>query len=395
MLLGEGLGRRHQRRLVAGFERPQHRVDGDHGLAGADLAHQQPLHRLARVEVGVDLGEGGALVAGRREGQRLEPAPDQLAGRAEARRRPRQPVAALAARQHRLVQEQLFEADPLAGGGELLGGPRGSGRPGSRRPTPPRWRRARSSAGSPSIAFGRQRARLLGPLADLLRAQALGGRMHGHEAPRTADPRLRAGPSAAATSSHSLTVKPRGVSLPVSRSCGRPCPASPATQGWLNQVARTWPESSPTLTPTMVRRPLRKGRGRLPSTSTRTVPVSPGSMLASCRIWRSRWRCGKRSSRSPTVRSRRGRGLGRASARPRRAPAARRRGRWGGASGRGRREARRGSARRRRRSARATAPPAATTSSADPPRGSRSRPRRGRGCRSPRARSARPRRRSR
>ena len=35
----------------------------------------------------------------------------------------------------------------------------------------------------------------------------------------------------------------------------------PATQGWLNQVARTWSVSSPTLTLTMRRRPRRKGRG--------------------------------------------------------------------------------------------------------------------------------------
>jgi hypothetical protein len=76
VLLGEGLGRRHQRRLIAGFERPQHRVEGDGGLARADLAHQQPLHRRAGVEVALDLVEGLELVASRLEGQRLEPAPD-------------------------------------------------------------------------------------------------------------------------------------------------------------------------------------------------------------------------------------------------------------------------------------------------------------------------------
>ena len=62
VLLGERLGRRHQRGLVARLERAQHRVEGDHGLARADLAHQQPLHRLARREVGVDLVERVALV---------------------------------------------------------------------------------------------------------------------------------------------------------------------------------------------------------------------------------------------------------------------------------------------------------------------------------------------
>ena len=45
VLLGERLGRRHQRRLGARLDRAQHRVERDDGLAGADLAHQQPLHR--------------------------------------------------------------------------------------------------------------------------------------------------------------------------------------------------------------------------------------------------------------------------------------------------------------------------------------------------------------
>ena len=63
------------------------------------------------------------------------------------------------------------------------------------------------------------------------------------------------------------------------------------------------------------------------------------------------------------------------------------------ASGRGRRAAAPASARsRRRRTTAATGRRAATTSSADRPRGSRPRPRRGRGCRSPRAGSGRPRR---
>ena len=79
VLLGERLGRRHQHRLEARFQRPQHRVEGDHRLARADLPHQQPLHRLAGVEVGVDLVEGRELVAGRLERQRLDPAPDRLA----------------------------------------------------------------------------------------------------------------------------------------------------------------------------------------------------------------------------------------------------------------------------------------------------------------------------
>ena len=122
VLLGERLGRRHQHRLEAGFERAQHRVERDHGLARADLAHQQPLHRLAGVEVGVDLVEGAQLVVGRLEGQRLDPAPDALPWLAEPRRRSRGAVRALARRQDRLVEEELLEAQPLARGLDFLAG---------------------------------------------------------------------------------------------------------------------------------------------------------------------------------------------------------------------------------------------------------------------------------
>jgi hypothetical protein len=71
VLLGERLGRRHQRRLGARLDRPQHRVERDDGLARADLAHQQPLHRPAGREVVVDRGHRGALVAGRGERERV------------------------------------------------------------------------------------------------------------------------------------------------------------------------------------------------------------------------------------------------------------------------------------------------------------------------------------
>ena len=46
VLLGKRLGRRHQRRLKVTLDGPQHRVQRNHRLAGPDLAHQQPLHRL-------------------------------------------------------------------------------------------------------------------------------------------------------------------------------------------------------------------------------------------------------------------------------------------------------------------------------------------------------------
>ena len=48
VLVGQRLGRRHQRGLAAVLDGAQHRVQRDDGLAGADLAHQQPLHRARR-----------------------------------------------------------------------------------------------------------------------------------------------------------------------------------------------------------------------------------------------------------------------------------------------------------------------------------------------------------
>ena len=62
VLLGERLGRRHQRGLGAVLDRAQHRVQRDDGLARADLAHQQPLHRAVAREVGVDRLHRRALV---------------------------------------------------------------------------------------------------------------------------------------------------------------------------------------------------------------------------------------------------------------------------------------------------------------------------------------------
>ena len=52
MLLGEHLGRRHERALVPALHRGEQGGDGDDGLAGADVALQQPVHRVGAGEVG-------------------------------------------------------------------------------------------------------------------------------------------------------------------------------------------------------------------------------------------------------------------------------------------------------------------------------------------------------
>ena len=61
VLLGEHLGRRHQRALVTALHRGEQRRDGHDRLAGADVALQQPVHRVRSGEIGLDLADRPAL----------------------------------------------------------------------------------------------------------------------------------------------------------------------------------------------------------------------------------------------------------------------------------------------------------------------------------------------
>ena len=61
VLIGQHLGRRHQCCLVPALHCGQHRGHGDHGLARAHVALQQPVHRVRRSEVGLDLADRSLL----------------------------------------------------------------------------------------------------------------------------------------------------------------------------------------------------------------------------------------------------------------------------------------------------------------------------------------------
>ena len=61
VLLGQHLGRRHQRGLRAGLDGAQHGQQRHQRLAGADIALQQAQHAARRGQVGVDLGQGLVL----------------------------------------------------------------------------------------------------------------------------------------------------------------------------------------------------------------------------------------------------------------------------------------------------------------------------------------------
>ena len=79
VLLGERLGRCHQRALPLVLDRAQQRVQRDDGLPRADVALQQPLHRRRLREVEIDLGDRPFLVLGQHERKHAAVALDQLA----------------------------------------------------------------------------------------------------------------------------------------------------------------------------------------------------------------------------------------------------------------------------------------------------------------------------
>ena len=71
MLLGEQLGRRHDRRLDSRSPSRAAREQRHDRLAAADVALQQPVHAALAAHVGDDLAQRARLRAGERERQRL------------------------------------------------------------------------------------------------------------------------------------------------------------------------------------------------------------------------------------------------------------------------------------------------------------------------------------
>ena len=220
VLLGEGLGRCHQGALVARLERAQHRVEGDDGLAAADLAHQQALHRAPALQVGVDLAERTPLVGGRLEGKRGDPAVDKLAGRVEARAVGAPAALAPPRGERGLVEEELLEDQPAAGVGGLLGGLREVGRP---------QRVGLAGKAPPGAKLGGQRLdRVLGlreglpgPLAQPLRADRLARGMNRDESGR-----MQAGRALRPRRRRSRACRPGSRGGRACRASADGCPAS-------------------------------------------------------------------------------------------------------------------------------------------------------------------------
>jgi hypothetical protein len=69
VLLGEDRGRRQHHDLLAGVGRLERGAQGHLGLAEADVAADQPVHRPLGLHVALDLLDGFALVGGLLEGE--------------------------------------------------------------------------------------------------------------------------------------------------------------------------------------------------------------------------------------------------------------------------------------------------------------------------------------
>ena len=119
-LLGEQLGRRHHSHLGAGFDRLRGSECSHQGLAAADVALKQTLHRLGAREVGGDFTEHTGLCAGR-----LEACGGEYLARDAASdgQRPRAPgSAAVAVHAHRqLLRQQFIELHASPGGVGAVG----------------------------------------------------------------------------------------------------------------------------------------------------------------------------------------------------------------------------------------------------------------------------------
>ncbi len=122
MLLREDLGRGEQRRLAAAVDHGEHRAQGDHRLARAHLALEQPVHRVLAGQVGGDGGGDLLLPVGEGERQPVVERVEQAAG-------PRHPGGRrLGGRlgppsgQHGLQHERLVVAQPVPGPAYVVAG---------------------------------------------------------------------------------------------------------------------------------------------------------------------------------------------------------------------------------------------------------------------------------
>ena len=114
VLLGEHLGRGEQRRLAAGVDDPQHRAQRDDGLAGADLALEQPVHRVVAARSAAISSSTSRCPSVSSNGSRASKASKQPAGPTGARLgRASCALLGAALGERHLRDERLVEPQPL------------------------------------------------------------------------------------------------------------------------------------------------------------------------------------------------------------------------------------------------------------------------------------------
>ncbi len=121
VLLGQHLGRRHERGLEVVLGGQQHREQRHHRLAAAHVALEQPMHAHRRRHVGDDFLDGALLGAGQLEGERLAQLGGEVALHGEADAGTGLPGQPARAGQHQLEQHQLLEGEAAAAGLGVVG----------------------------------------------------------------------------------------------------------------------------------------------------------------------------------------------------------------------------------------------------------------------------------
>ena len=121
VLFGQDLGGRHEGALIPTLDGGQQRRDGNHCLAGAHVALQEPVHGCGSSQVLQDLGHHPVLGVGKRDAE-TGPAPLQQNGRGGVVGNPDRGalLVPLALDQGQLEPEQLVEHEAAAGLDHLL-----------------------------------------------------------------------------------------------------------------------------------------------------------------------------------------------------------------------------------------------------------------------------------
>ena len=120
VLAGEDLGRRHDRRLMAGLDRDQRRVHRHDRFARADVSLQQRVHRPGCRHRPGDLLDRSLLCAGELEREMIAECSRERSFHVMTDAGCLRLHPVLAERDAELEDEQLVELQPLAGGVEHL-----------------------------------------------------------------------------------------------------------------------------------------------------------------------------------------------------------------------------------------------------------------------------------